>query len=417
MQVSLSKGDCLTPGHANPTIKRVFSQPGVIRLRRLFSLLGVSAAGLLLVLLLLEAGVRIFAPQNPDFWDSSAIRRYQVAPPHFVENIPNARANYTGVPVSINSLGLRGDEVVIPKPAGTFRILGVGDSVTFGHGVRAEETFLKVLEQRLNESLAGKVHYEALNAASPGGGLADYDRFLRNKSAILQPDMVIVGLALNDILIYREGTKLSVAEAEWENTRLPLARKINRFFLRHSHLYMFCFSKFKGLLYQKGLLDINQLQGQNFLTLAPPSPLQAKAWASSFRMLSKIKAFCEEHKYRLVVVVFPLQMQLSTEQMQFYRDNYHLRLGTEALSGEPQKVLASFTETNGIEMIDLLPLFKDRSRELLYLKSEIIPSDPTHFSAAGHRVVADALLARLRIVSSNPTNALNPSTVKPVPLP
>jgi len=379
-------------------------------LRRLFSLLAVSLAGLLSILLLLEVGVRIFAPQNPDFWDSSAIRRYQSAPPHFVENIPNARANYTGVPVAINSVGLRGDEIAIPKPAGTFRILGVGDSITFGHGVRAEETFLKILEHKLNQNVAGHIHYEILNGASPGGGLADYDRFLRNKAAALQPDMVVVGLALNDILIYREGAKLSIADAEWENARLPLERKVNRLFLRHSHLYMFCFSKLKALLYQKGVLDMNELQGQNFLALLPASPEQTKAWESSFKVLSRIAAFCRENNYRLLVVTFPMQMQLSREQMLFYRDNYHLRLGDEALSGEPQKRLSGFAAAGGIPMLDLLPIFRASNSENLYLRNEMIPSDPTHFSVTGHELVAEAILGKIA------SDVRTPSIAAPVQL-
>src|SRR5262245_37533496 len=34
--------------------------------------------------------------------------------------------------ISIDSLGLRGPEVVVPKPPGTVRILCLGDSTTFG---------------------------------------------------------------------------------------------------------------------------------------------------------------------------------------------------------------------------------------------------------------------------------------------
>ena len=352
--------------------------------------------------------MRIFAPQNPDFWDSTAIRRYQTAPPHFVENIPNAHANYTGVPISINSLGLRGDEVAIPKPTGTFRILGVGDSITFGHGVRLEDTFLKVLERRLNENAKEVIHYEVLNAGSPGGGLGDYDRFLETKAAQLQPDMVLVGLALNDILIYREGDSLSVADAAWEGTRLTFAREVSRFFLRHSHLYMFCFSRLKALLYRKGVLDINELQGQNFLALDPPSPHQAKAWESTFRMLSRIAAFCRDKKYRLAVVVFPLQMQLSPEQMRFYRDNYHLSLGDETLSGDPQKRLLDFAATSGIQMVDLMPAFRAGNPGNLFLRNRMVPSDPTHFSVAGHRVAAKAMLDALQIDSPVRSTAAKP---------
>jgi len=54
-------------------------------------------------------------------------------------------------------------------------------------------------------------------------------------------------------------------------------------------------------------------------------------------MLAKIVAFSRERGYRVGVIVFPMQMQLSTEELQFYRDRYHLRLGDEPLSGEPHQ--------------------------------------------------------------------------------
>src|SRR5215831_14293568 len=88
-------------------------------------------------LLLLELGVRVSLPQPVSFYDGSKIRRISSSPPWLPENIPNGRNDsFTGVPVRINSLGLRGEEVTTSKPAHTVRIIGVGDSIAFGFGVR-----------------------------------------------------------------------------------------------------------------------------------------------------------------------------------------------------------------------------------------------------------------------------------------
>src|SRR5688572_16830141 len=38
-----------------------------------------------------------------------------------------------GVEVEVNSQGLRGPEVEVPKPEGRFRVVAMGDSVTYGH--------------------------------------------------------------------------------------------------------------------------------------------------------------------------------------------------------------------------------------------------------------------------------------------
>jgi len=50
-----------------------------------------------------------------------------------------------------NSFGLRSPEVAVPKPAGTFRILSLGDSRTFGWGLADEATYSRRLERLLSE--------------------------------------------------------------------------------------------------------------------------------------------------------------------------------------------------------------------------------------------------------------------------
>ena len=52
-------------------------------------------------------------------------------------------------PVHINSQGTRGPEFQIEKPAGTFRILSLGDSRTFGWGLAEEETYSRRVERLL----------------------------------------------------------------------------------------------------------------------------------------------------------------------------------------------------------------------------------------------------------------------------
>ncbi len=52
--------------------------------------------------------------------------------------------------VSTNSLGIRGKEISLEKPQDTYRILLLGDSMTFGWGVNEGETFAKILETNLN---------------------------------------------------------------------------------------------------------------------------------------------------------------------------------------------------------------------------------------------------------------------------
>lgn len=111
---------------------------------------------------------------------------------------PGLRGSFRQRPVSISSLGLRDREYTREKPQGTFRIVGVGDSVMFGWGVLEEETFLAVLERWLEDLPSPPDRYEVLNFAAPGYNTAIEVALLEQKALPLQPDLLIIHHVSND---------------------------------------------------------------------------------------------------------------------------------------------------------------------------------------------------------------------------
>jgi hypothetical protein len=101
--------------------------------------------------------------------------------------------------VTHNSLGFRDHEFPVEKPDGELRILTLGDSFTYGTGVRLEDTWPEVLETLIRKGRPGRVEVInggfAANAPSPAG----FPNWLRNEGIRFEPDLVIVGLCLNDM--------------------------------------------------------------------------------------------------------------------------------------------------------------------------------------------------------------------------
>ncbi len=105
---------------------------------------------------------------------------------------------FAGVPVRINSLGFRDTrEYTLDKPPGTFRILVLGDSVTFGHGTLSETTYPYLLEQRLR-GWRPDVTWEVWNLGVPGYNTATELHQLREWGPRAAPDLVVVGFYPND---------------------------------------------------------------------------------------------------------------------------------------------------------------------------------------------------------------------------
>src|SRR2546426_7316948 len=123
----------------------------------------LALASIVVTRVALELGVRLVAAQDADVYDAEKLLRPDTEA-GFRLYRPHAASHFSGVDVRINSLGFRDREVVLPKPAEVFRILAVGDSVTFGFGVDLAETYVKQLEGRLTPLAGGGRRVEVVNA-------------------------------------------------------------------------------------------------------------------------------------------------------------------------------------------------------------------------------------------------------------
>jgi hypothetical protein len=98
--------------------------------------------------------------------------------------------------VRINSLGLRGPEVAVTKPAGTIRVLVFGDSFVFGVGVDEEHLFTSRLQTLLNKR--GRAAYEVVNMGVSGYSTDQEYLLFQDLGVRLQPGIVILVACDND---------------------------------------------------------------------------------------------------------------------------------------------------------------------------------------------------------------------------
>jgi len=345
-------------------------------------------------LLALEAAVRVALPQDLRFFDGATIKRPSVRPGLRYELIPGGyAADYVGVPVSVNRLGLRDRELAVPKPAGTVRVLGVGDSVTFGYGVRLEDTYLKVLEARLQERAGARARYEVVNAGVEECGLDAYYHAVRTLAPLLEPDLVLVGIVLNDVQRYGdpEGPERPPAAA----AESGLTRRAHGLLLRRSQLYYASNRAVRSLLYRWHVLDIADLYGSPLRAVRQDGEGLEGAWDSSLRVLERLVALTRARGLRLVLIVFPVEVQLDRAAIERYRRDYGVDVPETALDGEPQRRVAAFGAAHDVPVIDLLPALRAAGGTDLYLRAGPIRFDPVHFSPRGHRIVGEAIAARL----------------------
>ena len=115
------------------------------------------------------------------------------------------------VKYNFNALGCRGQDVPIPKPSNTFRILLLGDSFTLGRGVHEKDTFAAKLEEMLNKkkkSIASEFKYEVVNCGVSGFNTKDERLFYTLFGSEYEPDVVLIVMTWNDDLSWQDEEKM-----------------------------------------------------------------------------------------------------------------------------------------------------------------------------------------------------------------
>ncbi|MBF0290466.1 MAG: SGNH/GDSL hydrolase family protein [SAR324 cluster bacterium] len=122
----------------------------------------------------------------------------QERPPFLGAMTPKKTNIYSYTPkspfwVTINHQGFRRtEEVEFPKKKNITRILTIGDSFTFGHGVNDNDTYQHFLEKMLD-------NVEVINAASPAMTILHELIYLTRRGQYAEPDIIILQVLDNDL--------------------------------------------------------------------------------------------------------------------------------------------------------------------------------------------------------------------------
>ncbi len=358
--------------------------------------------GLVLGTFLCEIAVRLAAPMPPAFsWLRSD---------GLVLHAPGMRATYFRqefrTDVEINSFGLRGTEIAVEKPAGTLRVLVLGDSYAEGLQVPWADLLSTRLEKLLNRQPGLKV--QVINAGVSGYGTADELLLLERLGWTLKPDLILVAFCVhNDVgdnlqrplYDFSTGTPRRM-EAPPPSAPAIAVLRVKEFLSRHSQLYQLIRDRTAAMRGSNLALKLGvrrkggnaTLRGGNassggldhtswFLDSEPVE--LARGLEYTGKLLGRIQEEAREHGAGVMAVWIPIRDQVSDRRWASLQEKLGLR--SESRS-RPQELLGAMAESIDLQAVDLLPTFRAApDPEGLYFEID------GHWTSAGHELAARVL--------------------------
>jgi lysophospholipase L1-like esterase len=271
--------------------------------------------------------------------------------------------------IKTNSQGLRDVEHPWKKEEGSIRILGLGDSFTFGWGVKLEESYLKQLERRLAQETGRKA--EAINAGVPGYGLNHYYIYLKHTGIKYQPDVIVINYFVDDLPMFLK-EELAPYEEDFPD-RLQYKGGL----LHRSRFYNFITSAAAVIRVRNHATAVDHMRIME---------VRRKAWARYDHPLinegsnEKI-ALLEEYLTRFNALAGSVHARLI---IMFTPDISHLY---HPEYQHINRVLQELTAKYDIPFIDMTPVFESSKDLSTYY---LFPKD-AHTNVKGHQEMAAAL--------------------------
>ncbi len=232
------------------------------------------------------------------------------------------------------------------KAEGVRRVVCLGDSVTFGLGVRRDESYPSVLQERLDALGPGvEVLNVSLMAWSTRQERIAYERIVRR----YRPDLVILGVCLNDLQELENNLTRPPAWLSGLHERSALVRRI---------------------------VDApgREIRNVQELFLAPEPPKVRASFDRFFEEMGRLHAEVKGDGVPLSVVVFP----------------YAGQVGGAPPPPVAQEKIRAYCAREGLPFLDALPGLVPLGQ------AAFIPNDHIHLTVAGCARVTDQVMdARL----------------------
>jgi len=284
---------------------------------------GLLIVSFIIIALALEVLIRIFNPMQDSmkWFKSSKSYGYELKK-NFSQNYKYLESsNEFVMRVKTNSFGHRYKEYDTSKFSNDKykKIMLLGDSFIFGHGVNMEDHMAHILDSLL--MIEKNEGFVVINAGVGGWGTIQQVNYAIDNFTLFNPDFIFMFFCANDPL---DDIRFNAGMRDNEKGLLYFPGKI--FLRNNSHLYRFLFIKFKILLHQF-LIDRKIKEKNVLFNRQSGAVITDKDWENTERTIKnfskKFKSFNKSGKLWISSTA-PWDEKIRTKLKNISKDNKNL---------------------------------------------------------------------------------------------
>lgn len=156
----------------------------------------LSTIGVIL-LLLLAAEIAVRVRQHLRYGSTATLEEQYTVDPELNLRVPVA--GFSRGRIKVNAMGFRGPEIAMPKPANTLRLAFLGASTTWCAEVSSNDLVWPHLVATELSRAFPTTRFDYVNAGVPGYTLESMQKSLERRVAALEPDVIVIYEATNDL--------------------------------------------------------------------------------------------------------------------------------------------------------------------------------------------------------------------------
>jgi len=292
-----------------------------------------------------------------------------------------------------NDLGFRDIDHTFLKPKDVYRIVLIGDSLTYGPGINFDGTYPAIFSDIIKKNNLNKKKIEIINLGMIFYGPQQYYYMYKEYGSKYKPDLVIMSYHLLtdpfDAYEYNQNRNFYFLKSIPDIIPYSISQPLKE----HSYLFRLLLSAYYHLVNKQLVVPEDKYKNAYHIDtqLTVSSPDMRQGWQQTEEYVKKLIKAVHVDRAKIAIIIFPSRAQVDPGELKKIKERGMLsdtRLYSESATEREMTYLCKKNQWSCLDLQE--PLRKVKNPQALFLNTDI------HLTKAGNTVVANTAYQYLK---------------------